>query len=90
MNVTYRVGLTRIEAGIMDVLEARNGCVVSREAILTALGDLTTGDPQSVSVHVSRIRRKLGHGAIVSASGYGYRLGNVHTCPTCSGTGVVE
>lgn len=86
---SYREGLTRIESAILDVLEAHEGRVVSRDAILEHLGDLSSGGLRSVDIRIMGIRRKLGREAIVAAHGFGYRLGNVHKCAACNGSGVV-
>ena len=68
--------LTRKEFGVLETLLAADGGVVSAEELLEHVWDTTT-DPFSntVSVTVSRLRRKLGGPALVeTVVGSGYRL----------------
>jgi DNA-binding response OmpR family regulator len=70
------VVLTRKEFGVLETLLAADGGVVSAEELLEHVWD-TTIDPFSntVSVTVSRLRRKLGSPAIIeTVVGSGYRL----------------
>ena len=70
------VTLTRKEFGVLEVLLAADGGVVSAEELLEKVWD-EHADPFSntVSVTVSRLRRKLGHPPqIETVIGTGYRL----------------
>jgi DNA-binding response OmpR family regulator len=70
------VVLTRKEFGVLELLLAADGGVVSAEDLLEHVWDSTT-DPFSntVSVTVSRLRRKLGGPPLVeTVIGSGYRL----------------
>jgi DNA-binding response OmpR family regulator len=68
--------LTRKEFGVLEELAAADGGVVSAEELLERVWD-EHADPFSntVSVTLSRLRRKLGHPPpIETVIGYGYRL----------------
>jgi DNA-binding response OmpR family regulator len=70
------VALTRKEFGVLEVLLAADGGVVSAEDLLEQVWDTNT-DPFSntVSVTVSRLRRKLGSPPLIQTMiGSGYRL----------------
>ncbi len=69
------VQMTGREATVLALLARRPGHAVTRSCIEDALRDLG-GDFESnaVEVYVGRIRRKLGHDAIETLRGIGYRL----------------
>jgi DNA-binding response OmpR family regulator len=70
------VALTRKEFGVLEMLVAADGGVVSAEELLEHVWDANT-DPFSntVSVTISRLRRKLGNPSLVeTVIGSGYRL----------------
>ena len=70
------VALTRKEFGVLEMLVAADGGVVSAEELLEHVWDANT-DPFSntVSVTISRLRRKLGNPPLVeTVIGSGYRL----------------
>jgi DNA-binding response OmpR family regulator len=70
------VPLTRKELGVLEELLTADGGVVSAERLLEKVWD-EHADPFSntVSVTVSRLRRKLGHPPpIETVIGCGYRL----------------
>jgi DNA-binding response OmpR family regulator len=72
------VALTRKEFGVLEVLLAADGGVVSAEDLLEKVWD-EHADPFSntVSVTVFRLRRKLGSPALIeTVIGSGYRLGD--------------
>jgi DNA-binding response OmpR family regulator len=72
------IALTRKEFGILEVLLTANGGVVSAEELLEKVWD-EHADPFSntVSVTVSRLRRKLGSPPLIeTVIGSGYRLGD--------------
>jgi two-component system response regulator CpxR len=56
------VDLTSVEFNLLDVLLARAGQVVSREVLVAeVLGRQLSAYDRSIDVHVSALRRKLGH-----------------------------
>ncbi|MEI6162621.1 MAG: response regulator transcription factor, partial [Roseococcus sp.] len=69
------VPLTAREWALLELLAARAGRVVPRGEILEVVwGDDTDRAAASLDVIVARIRRKLGHDAIETLRGIGYRL----------------
>ena len=73
-----RLSLTAKEVGILELLMARPGTVVSRERILNSVWGVHA-DPLTnvVDVYIGRLRRKLqAHGPpmIETVRGFGYRL----------------
>ena len=70
------MALTRKEFGVLEMPVAADGGVVSAEELLEHVWD-ANADPFSntVSVTISRLRRKLGSPALVeTVVGSGYRL----------------
>lgn len=73
-----KLDLTAKEVGILELLMARPGSVISRERILNSVWGVHA-DPLTnvVDVYIGRLRRKLGaHGPpmIETIRGFGYRL----------------
>ena len=69
------VDLTRREWAIMDLLTQRAAAVVSKERMEEALYAFGSEiESNTVEVHVSRLRKKLGHDVIQTLRGVGYRL----------------
>jgi len=69
------VDLTRREWAIMDLLTRRATAVVSKEQIEEALYAFGSEiESNSVEVHISRLRKKLGREVIQTQRGVGYRL----------------
>jgi DNA-binding response OmpR family regulator len=71
--------LTSAEFNVLQVLLARAGSVVDKEALCReALGRPLSAYDRSIDVHVSKIRKKLarcgGEGLIVSVRGAGYQF----------------
>jgi uroporphyrinogen-III synthase len=63
-----RVALSATEAGILTVLAARPGSVVTKSALLREVWREPHGDPHLVEVAVGRLRRRLGaHGHAIEA-----------------------
>jgi DNA-binding response OmpR family regulator len=58
-----RLDLTRREFDLLAYLAARPGAVVSRRELLTEVWRQAYGDDQTIDVHVSWLRRKLGETA---------------------------
>lgn len=70
------VNLTRKEWSILDRLSRRPGMTVSRAELEDAMygyGDEV--ESNAIEVHISRLRAKLGHGAIQTVRGFGYKMG---------------
>jgi len=71
------VDLTKREWAIMDLLTQRATAVVSKDQIEEALYDFGSEiESNTVEVHISRLRKKLGRDAIHTLRGVGYRLGS--------------
>jgi DNA-binding response OmpR family regulator len=71
------LGLTRVEFELLCALARRAGAAVDRGWLVdNVLDSRPRGDPRTLDVHVSRLRKKLGaHGArLVTVWGVGYRL----------------
>lgn len=70
------VDLTKREWAILDLLLQRPQAVVSKEQIEEALYDFGSEvESNTVEVHISRLRKKLGRDVIHTVRGVGYRLG---------------
>lgn len=70
------VHLTMREWALIERLSRRPGVTVSRaqmEDTLYGFGDEV--ESNAIEAHVSRLRAKLGRGAIVTQRGFGYRMG---------------
>ena len=59
----HRVELSRREFDLLAYLAAKPGVVVSRQELLTQVWRQSYGDDQTIDVHVSWLRRKLGETA---------------------------
>lgn len=71
------VELSQREWAVLDNLLQRPDAIVAKSAIedsLYAFG--AEVESNTVEVYVSRLRKKLGHGAITTVRGLGYRLGS--------------
>lgn len=69
------LALTAREWAVLDRLLARPGAIVSKRQIEDALYAFGAEvESNTVEVYVSRLRRKLGRGAIATVRGVGYRL----------------
>ena len=70
-----RVDLTQREWAILDQLLRRPNAVVSKEQLEEALYSFGTEiESNTIEVHVSRLRKKLGKDLITTIRGVGYRL----------------
>lgn len=69
-------GLTRVEFELLAALSERPGAAVSRRALAERVLDPDrAGDPRTLDVHVSRLRKKLApHDLVETVWGIGYRL----------------
>ena len=71
------VDLTKREWAIMDLLTQRATAVVSKDQIEEALYDFGSEiESNTVEVHISRLRKKLGRDTIHTLRGVGYRMGS--------------
>lgn len=69
--------MTFSEYSILDILLSRGGAVMTRKQIVAAIrGGEITSTERAVDVHITAIRKKLGHlgGKILTVRGVGYRL----------------
>ncbi len=75
-----QVSLTPTEYGLLKILSQTLGQSVSIEDLIEQGLGYRSGDPQSLEtlrVHISRLRRKLGSGYVVTVRGGGYTLANI-------------
>lgn len=70
------VGLTPKEWEILDRLSRRPGITVAKAEFEDALyGFGSEVESNAIEAHISRLRSKLGRGAIETVRGFGYRMG---------------
>lgn len=79
-RAVYRSGravdLTAKEWAIFEALVQRPGAILSKAQLEERLYAFDADvESNTIEVHVSRLRKKLGHGVIETARGLGYRLG---------------
>lgn len=79
-RAVYRAGravdLTAKEWAIFEALVQRPGAILSKAQLEERLYAFDADvESNTIEVHVSRLRKKLGHGVIETARGLGYRLG---------------
>jgi two-component system OmpR family response regulator len=61
---------------ILEALAARPGRILAKAQLEEAIYDFGAEiESNAIEVYVSRLRKKLGPGAIVTVRGVGYRLG---------------
>lgn len=72
------LGLTLAETRLLTLLKANKGQTLTRMQILDKLWDNKGEfvDDNTLSVHISRLREKIGSGHIVTVRGVGYRWEN--------------
>ncbi|OQW75411.1 MAG: DNA-binding response regulator [Proteobacteria bacterium ST_bin14] len=69
------IDLTGTEFRLLSLLIYSAGRILAQSAILDHLYPLQTErDPNTVEVHIGRLRRKVGHDRIKTVRGLGYRL----------------
>ena len=70
--------VTKTEFQILSTLIRNNGAIVSRSTLLQNIWDDNGNfiDDNTLSVHISRLREKIGAQKIVTIRGVGYRLEN--------------
>ncbi len=70
------IDLTRREWAILDLLMQRETAVISKDQMEEALYEFGSEiESNTVEVHISRLRKKLGRDVIHTVRGVGYRLG---------------
>lgn len=69
------IALTKTEFQILNTLISNRGSIVTRTALLERIWDYDGDfiDDNTLSVHISRLREKIGAGHIVTVRGTGYR-----------------
>lgn len=73
--IMLQYGLTRIEAMIASVLDARHPAIVSREMMMTAVwGHDASVSDKLIDVFICKLRAKMGRDAIATLWGQGWRL----------------
>lgn len=67
--------LTPTEFQILSVLTQNRGVIVTRASLLRRIWDSDGNfiDDNTLSVHISRLREKIGAGHIITLRGVGYR-----------------
>jgi two-component system OmpR family response regulator len=68
------VELTSREFAVLEYLMQRPGRVISKAELLERVWGTPSADPNAVEVYVGYLRRKLGHAAVETVRGAGYRL----------------
>ncbi|MBD2894392.1 Transcriptional regulatory protein KdpE [Actinomadura sp. RB99] len=66
------VRLAPLEYSILEFLAANRGRAVSKEELMLDIWGTSRGVSRTLAEHVSRLRRKLGDGLIITQTGYGY------------------
>ncbi|MDL4772965.1 response regulator transcription factor [Actinomadura xylanilytica] len=66
------VRLAPLEYSILAFLAANRGRAVSKEELMLDVWGTSRGVTRTLAEHISRLRRKLGAGLIVTQIGYGY------------------
>ncbi|MGN0535573.1 MAG: response regulator transcription factor [Eubacterium sp.] len=69
------IELTKTEFQILSMLIQSKGVIVTRNALLENIWDIDGNfiDDNTLSVHISRLREKIGSGYIATVRGIGYR-----------------
>jgi DNA-binding response OmpR family regulator len=66
------VRLAPLEYSILEFLAANRGRAVSKEELMLDVWGTSRGVSRTLAEHISRLRRKLGDGLIITQTGYGY------------------
>jgi DNA-binding response OmpR family regulator len=66
------VRLAPLEYSILEFLAANRGRAVSKEELMLDVWGTSRGVSRTLAEHISRLRRKLGDGLILTQTGYGY------------------
>lgn len=68
------VRLAPMEYAVLEFLAVNRGRAVSKEEIMLHVWGTDRGISRTLAEHVSRLRRKLGDGLIVTRTGFGYLI----------------
>ncbi len=69
------IGLTQIEFKLLHLFILKAGHILAQAEILEHLYPMPSDrDPNTVEVHIGRLRRKIGRSAITTVRGLGYRM----------------
>jgi DNA-binding response OmpR family regulator len=68
------VRLAPMEYAVLEFLAINRGRAVSREELILEVWGTSRGVSRTLAEHISRLRRKLGGGLIVTQTGYGYLI----------------
>ncbi|MFF5259917.1 response regulator transcription factor [Actinomadura viridis] len=68
------VRLAPMEWAVLEFLVTNRGRAVSKEELMLDVWGTSQGVSRTLAEHVSRLRRKLGEGLIVTQTGYGYLI----------------
>lgn len=71
-----RVFPTLKEFRLLHVLKSADGCVLTRDQLLTAVWK-KRADSRTVDQHIARLRKKIGADAIETVAGLGYKFSGV-------------
>lgn len=66
------VQLAPMEYAVLEFLALNRGRAVSKEEIMLQVWGTDRGISRTLTEHISRLRRKLGEGLVVTKMGYGY------------------
>ncbi|WP_433183016.1 response regulator transcription factor [Actinoallomurus sp. CA-150999] len=66
------VQLAPMEYAVLEFLALNRGRAVSKEEIMLQVWGTDQGISRTLTEHISRLRRKLGEGLVVTKTGYGY------------------
>ncbi|MBO2455983.1 response regulator transcription factor [Actinomadura violacea] len=68
------VRLAPLEYAVLEFLATNRGRAVSKEELMLRVWGTSRGVSRTLAEHISRLRRKLGDGLIVTQTGYGYLI----------------
>jgi DNA-binding response OmpR family regulator len=78
------VRLAPMEYAVLEFLATNRGRAVSKEELMLHVWGTGRGVSRTLAEHVSRLRRKLGEGLIVTQTGYGYLIPAAPAAPADS------
>lgn len=68
------VRLAPLEYAVLEFLALNRGRAISKEVLMTQVWGTTHGSDRTLTEHISRLRRKLGDGVIITRTGFGYLI----------------
>jgi DNA-binding response OmpR family regulator len=75
------VRLAPMEYAVLEFLARNRGRAVSKEEIMVQVWGTDRGISRTLTEHISRLRRKLGEGLVVTRTGYGYIIPTAPEAP---------